>query len=192
MINKEELRKTLQRRLNNEDCEKIIEELLSQNFDMLYLYELSFNGKHPEDFHSCWLIEKIQRKNPVILDIIIASLLKDFSRIENNSSMRIYAKMISNAFLLYKKNKASEKLIYAIENADKTILIEGCFNFLLNEKTRIATKIWLIQILINFVKENNWIYEELIHITYDLINSKTPAGRNFGKRFLNELRSLNI
>ena len=70
---------------------------------------------------------------------------------------------------------------------DKEKIIETCFVYLLDKKTQVSLLMWLVEILLYYSKEFDWIKQELIFFSQELQINATPAKLQIIKRIKKEL-----
>ncbi|MED9961619.1 MAG: hypothetical protein U0J38_00540 [Bacteroidales bacterium] len=136
-------------------------------------------------FHQAWQLEKLCTENLNYSVHFLSDLLENFDKIENHSARRSFAKIFAR--LLKNKAKLSNEILAIIDNCNKEKLIETCFIHLLNEKTQVSLLMWLVEILLYYSKEFDWIKQELIFFSQELQINATPAKLQIIKRIKKRL-----
>lgn len=131
-------------------------------------------------FHQAWQLEKLCTENLNYSVHFLSDLLENFDKIENHSARRSLCKII--ALTLKNKSKLSNEISEIIDNCNKEKLIETCFVYLLDKKTQVSLLMWLVEILLYYSKEFDWIKQELIFFSQELQINATPAKLQIIKR----------
>lgn len=138
-------------------------------------------------FHQAWQLEKLCTENLNYSVHFLSDLLENFDKIENHSTRRSLCKII--ALTLKNKSKLSNEISEIIDNCNKEKLIETCFIHLLNEKTQVSLLMWLVEILLYYSQEEEWIKQELIFFAQSLQINASPAKLQIIKRIKKRLNS---
>lgn len=151
------------------------------------LYQISMERKDKVGFHAAWILEKLCEKEPAYALFFIKPLMNDFNRFINKSTIRQYAKLLSNLLKLKNKNRLFEDLNEVLENANPIHIIEACFEQLIDSKTRFSVKQMCCEVLLHYKDKEIWIKEELQAFTEQLAHQTQPSARAFRKRLLKVL-----
>lgn len=143
--------------------------------DLSALIDLSFNGDHQIGFRAAWILENIYTTNPARFLPVLEYFLNRFSKQDNPSARRHYAKILA---LMTKKN-APASMKSQLTNYDTDELVETAFAWLIDERVAVAVKSHCLNILANFVPKYPWIKEELIETMEHLATLESVAF--FGK-----------
>lgn len=179
MIEKQYLIDTLNKPIGLNVLNNLIKEIESES-DIELIYSLSKSENKKVEFHSAWLLEKLCTKDLWFSVHFLSDLLNNFDKIDNHSTLRSFSKII--AMLLNNKAKLTKEISTIIDNCNKEKIIETCFNHIINKKTPISLNIWLVDILLYYSQEENWIKEELKHFAQSLQIQATPAKLQCAKR----------
>lgn len=136
-------------------------------------------------FHQAWQLEKLCTENLNYSVHSLSDLLENFDKIENHSARHSLCKII--ALTLKNKSKLSNEISEIIDNCNKEKLIETCFIHLLNEKTQVSLLMWLVEILLYYSQEEDWIKEELNYFAQSLQIQSTPAKLQCAKKIKKKL-----
>ena len=136
-------------------------------------------------FHQAWQLEKLCTENLNYSVHFLSDLLENFDKIENHSARRSLCKII--ALTLKNKAKLSNEILEIIDNCNKEKIIETCFVYLLDKKTQVSLLMWLVEILLYYSKEFDWIKQELIFFSQELQINATPAKLQIIKRIKNSV-----
>ncbi len=172
MIDKQYLIDTLNKPIGLNILNNLIKEIESER-DVELIYSLSKSENKKVEFHCAWLLEKLCTKDPWFSVHFLSDLLNDFNKISNHSALREFSKII--AMLLNNKAKLPKEISEIIDNSNKEKIIETCFNHIINKKTPISLNIWLVDILLYYSQEEDWIKEELNYFAQSLQIQSSPA-----------------
>ena len=136
-------------------------------------------------FHQAWQLEKLCTENPNYSVHFLSDLLENFDKIENHSARRSLCKIFAR--LLKNKAKLSNEILAIIDNCNKEKIIETCFVYLLDKKTQVSLLMWLVEILLYYSQEEEWIKQELIFFSQELQINATPAKLQIIKRIKNSV-----
>ncbi len=136
-------------------------------------------------FHQAWQLEKLCTENLNYSVHFLSDLLENFNKIENHSARRSFTKIFAR--LLKNKAKLSNEILAIIDNCNKEKIIETCFIHLFDPKTQVSLLGWLIEILLYYSQEEDWIKEELKSLAQDLQINSSPAKLQFSKRIKKRL-----
>ena len=184
MIDKQYLTDALNKTIGLNVLNNLIKEIESES-DIELIYSLSKNENNKIAFHSAWLLEKLCTKNLEFSVHFLSDLLNDFDKISNHSTLRSFSKII--AMLLNNKAKLSGEISKIIDSCNKEKIIETCFSFIINKKTPISLNQWLVNILLYYSQEQDWIKEELNYFAQSLQIQSTPAKLQCAKRIKKKL-----
>lgn len=184
MLNKEYLIEAFDKPIGIKVLNNLIKEIESEN-DIELIYSLSKSENKKIEFHSAWLLEKLCTKDLEFSVHFLSDLLNNFDKINNQSALRSFSKII--AMLLTSKAKLSTEISKIIETCNKEKIIETCFSYIINKKTPISLNQWLVDILLYYSQEQDWIKEELNYFAQSLQIQSTPAKLQCAKRIKKRL-----
>ncbi len=184
MIEKQYLIDTLNKPIGLNVLNNLIKEIETES-DIELIYSLSKSENKKVKFHSAWLLEKLCTKDLWFSVPFLFDLLNNFDKIDNHSTLRSFSKII--ATLLNNKSKLPKEISTIIDNCNKEKIIETCFLLLLDKKIQVSLLGWLIEILLYYSQEEDWIKEELISFVQDLQINASPAKLQIIKRIKKRL-----
>lgn len=187
MIDKQYLIDALSKTIGLNVLNNLVEEIESES-DIAFIYSLSKSDNKKLEFHSAWLLEKLCTKDLKFSVHFLMDLLNDFPKIYNQSALRSFSKII--AMLLNNKTKLPKEISKIIDNCNKDKIIETCFNYIINKKTPISLNGWLVDILLYYSQDEDWIKEELIYFAQNLQIQSSPAKLQCAKRIKKRLNAL--
>ncbi|TCC88966.1 hypothetical protein [Pedobacter hiemivivus] len=139
------------------DCTSIIESY-DVEVDIDDVLDISFHKKKEIAFRAAWMLEYMMTRKAARFCPYVPKLLTLLPKLENQSAMRHYVKIIAlvtdrKAFPIYKE---------LVKQIDFEPVIEVLFVWLLEPETLVATKVHCMQALANLVPRYDWIEEELV------------------------------
>lgn len=172
MIEKQYLIDSLSRTITVKELNSIITQIETKR-EIEYIYSLSKNENQKIAFHSAWLLEKLCTKDLWFSVHFLSNLLNDFDKINNQSALRSFCKIIVE--LLNNKTKLPKEISEIIDKCNKEKIIETCFIHFIDKKTQVSLLGWLIEILLYYSQEEDWIKEELKIFAQNLQINSSPA-----------------
>ena len=159
---------------------KIIKE---QNFPLHDLVDITFHPDKNIAFRASWILE-----NVLLVDIEnhmphIDYLTKRFVDVNYPSCQRHYG----NIIMRLTSTKAPKSIQAAVQNIDFDPVIEHLFEWLIDEKVKIAVKSCAAEALFNLRSQYPWIREELMEQLQYLMRDGTAAIQSRGKKLLKQL-----
>ncbi len=179
MLNKEYLIGSLNKPIGLKVLNNLIKEIENES-DIELIYSLSKSENKKIEFHSAWLLEKLCTEDLEFSVHFLMDLLNNFDKINNQSALRSFSKII--AMILNNKAKLSGKISKIIDSCNKEKIIETCFSYIINKTTPISLNQWLVDILLYYSQEQDWIKEELNLFAQSLQIQSTPAKLQCAKR----------
>ena len=148
------------------------------------LIDLCSNSNNTLGFHAAWVLEHMIIDKPELLKKYFVSIVNKMPETKNPSVQRHFSKIAKCSlesgavkdFIATKKNSKSIEL-----------LIEVCFEWLLNLKTPIAVKAYCMDILVYLAPSNTWIKEELPHVIRLNMIDASPGISAKSKKILAQL-----
>ncbi|EKT3956081.1 hypothetical protein [Flavobacterium psychrophilum] len=119
----------------------------------LDLLELAFNINNKNHYKSCWVLELVLEKQLHLLTPHLDIFCSTISNFKNESAIRPISKICM--FL-------AKHMILTEEQEGK--IVTNCFDWLILDNGKVATKAYSIRALYEFGRKNNWIYPELKQI----------------------------
>jgi hypothetical protein len=124
------------------------------------LVDLAFFGKYPHSNRAAWTLDILDRKRPELITPHLEEFLKNLSNIKNDSVKRPVLSILS-------KRKLPKK--------HQGFLIDYGFDILLNNKEKIASKVFAMEILAKISEDEPDLKFELFSVI-DLRYKDASAG----------------
>jgi hypothetical protein len=133
-----------------------VEKLADLDFSLSDLLDLTFYPKKEIAFRAAWTLEYIVQKNPERFLQIVPEFLDCYPRQTTAACCRHFAKI-----LMYLTDTKPLKGIRLPETCDIEPLVEKTFDWLINQKSSIALRVYSMNVLFNLSQKEPWIKEEL-------------------------------
>ena len=160
-----------------------VADLVMSNKDaFLPLLQIVFDVKNKTSVKAAWVLEfVVQRKLNWLLQYM-DYFTENIPKIKNGSAVRPIAK-VCEIFALYLDKNPSDKEKYQ-KNIDQ--IIETSFDWMLSDH-KIAIKVYTMQTLFLFGKDQPWIYPELKIILENNLAKESFGYRNRALKILNKI-----
>ncbi len=157
--------------------------LIAIDFSIKDLIELTFDANQQIGFRAAWILENLLLTNlNTILDNLDEVLIR-FPQVSNPSCQRHYVKI-----LMYLTSPKTNKEIKAkMQVANLELIIETCFDWLIDPKVAVVVKVFCCETLFNLRNRYDWIADELAREIGFLMLDGSAAMQSKGKRILKEL-----
>lgn len=158
-----EIRKMVYRIMSTKEAEWVAKSATESPEIFKKLIELSYSDDKKLAFHSSWTLNKASDKNPELIVPFLPSIAESLSKIENESALRSFLRIISMSEI----NKLSVK--------HHGILADYCFSALRSGFSAIAIKAYSMEVLYKLAV----IYPELaneLSATINMIQGEGSAG----------------
>ena len=143
----------------------------------LELLKFAFNTSNKTHYKSCWILELVLEEKIHLLTPFLDDFCNKISCYKNESALRAISKICLFAAKHLSLNKIEEQKI-----------ITNCFDWLILENGKVATKAYSIRTLFEFGKKNDWIYPELKQIlTHDYMKYSS-AYKAVAREVLNKIK----
>lgn len=137
-------------------------------------------------FRSAWALEHIAVHSAERLLPILPAFVAGLSRQENRSCQRHFTKIL----MWITAPKAPQPYREFMQTADKDLLVEVVFGWLIDPDTPVAVQANCLDILLQLCSHAEWIAEELERQTRHLLRDGSAAMQSRGKRVLEKLKRL--
>ena len=154
--------------------------LATQQFSLHDLIDLTFHPDQTIAFRSAWLLENIVLAIPLACLNEIDHLLIEFTKVSYPSCQRHYAKMIMHLTA----PKINPLIKEQLQNKSLELIVEKCFDWMIDPKVLIAVKLFAAEALFNLRSRYSWITEELMSQLQFLMNNGSAAIQSRGKKLL--------
>ena len=171
---------------------RFISRIEGEEIEVELLYQISIERKDKVGFHAAWILEKLCEKEADYALFFIDRLMIVFNQIENKSTIRQYAKLLSNLLKLKNKKRLSIDLINKLDNGQTNHIIETCFEQIIDSKTQFSVKQMCCEVLLNYIEKEVWIKDELEEFCKDLSLRNTPSAQSYRRKLKAKLNKYNI
>ena len=140
------------------------------------LIKFAFNTSNKNHYKSCWVLELVLQEKIHLLTPFLDDFCNKISNYTNESALRAISKIcmfIAKHLLL---TKIQEQKI-----------IESCFDWLILENVKVATKAYSIRALFELGKKNEWVYLELKRILSEDYTKYSAAYKAVAREILKKL-----
>ncbi len=165
----------------------LTELLRSQKPAATDLLALTFHPKKEVAFRAAWILENLFLTSPLNFIDDIDQLVTNFPLVKNESSLRHYIKILLQLTDKKAPKPIAQKIAQKIAQIDFEPIITRCFDFLIDEDSPIALKVFAMDLLANLRHREDWITEVLIGQIQLLMDGGGPAIRSRGKAVLKKI-----
>ena len=157
-----------------ENMELVTNEILN-NFDLWEdVINFSLNSEHRVSWRAAWLVDKINDKNPILVDIFIPAIIKQVRVEKQHGKRRHFLKVIS---------------LHQIPEEEAGRLLDFCLEKFVTEKEPIANRVHAMQILFNISETEPDLKPEILEIIQNELEHQTSPGiRSRGKKLVAQLQ----
>ncbi|WP_342328683.1 hypothetical protein [Pedobacter sp. FW305-3-2-15-E-R2A2] len=151
------------------------------------LIDLTFHPKKEVGFRAAWTLEYILMNHHCAGDHL-EDLLNRFPEQKNPSCMRHYGKIL--AYLTGKKSTGLKE--GQLDKIDFAPIIDILFDWLIDEKVLVATKVHAMQALANLAPRYPWIKDELLETIAHLEDLESIAFFGRAKQVKKQLKKIRL
>ena len=141
------------------------------------LITLAFNTSLKNHYKFCWVLELVLEQEIHLLVPFLDAFCNKISDYTNESALRPMSKIC--LFLA--------KQMLLTKNQEQKI-IESCFDWLILENVKVATKAYSIRTLFELGKKNDWIYLELKRILSEDYTKYSYAYKAVSREILKKMK----
>ncbi|EIA10326.1 hypothetical protein [Flavobacterium frigoris] len=142
-----------------------------------HLFAIAFNTGDKNHHKACWILELVLEKQPHLLSDYLDDFCENLSKFSNESALRPISKICM--FL-------SQHI--SLTPLQEEQITEKCFDWLIQEKCKVATKAYSIRTLYELGKKQDWIYPELKRILTDDYRKHTAAYKAVAREILKKIK----
>lgn len=161
-------------------------ELNEQGFILTDLLDLTLHKDGQIAFHAAWLLDTVVEDDLDNYIFEIVQFITYSERITHHSCQRHYARIFMHFTAAAKK---SNMIRLKLAQTNLEPMVERCFDWLIDPKTKVAVKAFSSEVLCNVSGRYDWIAEELQNQLHFLMNNGSPAIQSTGRRLLSKLKS---
>jgi len=158
-------------------------QITEDGFLFIDLLELTLNADNRIAFHAAWLLDTLITQNLSWYRTDINILIHYAGQITHHSCHRHYVRI----FMHLTSSKAPENVKSILAEVNLEPVVELCFDWLINPKTKVAVKVFAGETLCHLRNRHNWITEELKAQLHHLMRNGSPAIQVAGHRLLKQL-----
>jgi len=185
MFDKETLTARLAARSTKNWVNTLCAELSQQGFVLTDLLDLTLHTNGQTAFHAVWLLDTVVEDDLNNYIFEIDKFITYSQRIKHHSCQRHYARIFMHFTAAAKR---SNIIRLKLLQTDLEPMVELCFDWLIDPKTKVAVKAFASEVLCNLSGRYDWISEELQNQLHYLMNNGSPAIQSTGRRLLNKLQ----
>ena len=141
------------------------------------LLALAFNTSDKNHYKACWILELVLAKQLHLLTDHLPLFCNHLSQFSNESAARSISKIC--LFLCQHMNLTS---------LQEEKITESCFDWLIQEHTKVATKAYAIRALFELGKNQDWIYPELKRILTDDYRKYSAGYKAIAREILKKIK----
>jgi hypothetical protein len=141
------------------------------------LLKFAFNTSNKNHFKSCWILELVLEERLHLVAPFLDTFCDKISEYTNESALRSISKICM--FL-------SKHMILTKDQEQK--IIESCFDWLILENVKVATKAYSIRTLFELGKKKEWVYLELKRILSDDYTKYSAAYKAVAREILKKMK----
>jgi hypothetical protein len=141
------------------------------------ILEFCFDVNNSNHHKACWILELVLEEKIHLLTPFLDDFCNKISNFTNESALRAISKI--SMFIA--------KHLTLTPNQEQKI-IENCFDWLILENGKVATKAYSIRTLFEFGKKNDWIYPELKRILADDYMKYSSAYKAVAREILKKIK----
>ncbi len=186
MLNKVQLQAQISATMGKTKVLELTNLLLHKNFNLRDLIALTFHNDKNIAFRAAWLLENVFLKKPQWFLNDLAHLTENMGLVMHAGCKRHYAKIAMHIT----SPKAHPDVKAAILAMDMELVINQCFDWLIDPKVLVAVKAFAAEALFNLRHRYPWLSEELSAQLSYLMRSGSPAIQNKGEKLLGYLHPL--
>ncbi len=173
---------------------KMNKKLLTDHFlaskkDIQILINIINDSDENKAFLAAWILDGIARQNIDTIQFYIPQLISILESTENESVLRSTSKIFELIALDYKKDKRKYQSI--LDHNFKEQLIEIGFDKLISNH-KVAVKVLMMEVLLEFGKETDWVHLELKSIIEKELFNGSPAYQARGKKTLKAINKIQL
>ena len=141
------------------------------------LLKLALNVEDKNHYKACWILELVLEKQLHLLTDHLLIFCFSLSKFRNESATRAVSKI---CMFLCKH--------LTLTNKQEQQITESCFDWLISEDRKVATKAYSIRALYELGKKYDWIYPELQRILTDDYHKHSAAYKAVAREILKKIK----
>ena len=136
------------------------------------LIEMSFSNSQPEAWRAAWVLADLVKNNILIrekIQVLSSNIVKRFKDFNSPGQIREFLKVVQ---------------YLDVNEEDMGLLIDLCFNWLLDRKADQSFRVYSMQIIFNYSKKEPDLLPELKAIIEQEMEYALPGFKSRGKKIL--------
>ena len=150
--------------------------ILENPSDLEELIDMSFSDFQPEGWRAAWVLADLVKNDKQIckkVQLLSSKIIYSFKYFNSSGQIREFLKIIQ---------------LLKIEEEDMGLLIDMCFNWLLNRKVDQSFRIYSMQIIYDYSKKEPDLLPELKAIIEQEIEYAKPGFRSRANKILKRMK----
>ena len=141
------------------------------------LIKFAFNTRNINHFKFCWILELVLEQEIHLLTPFLDTFCSKISKLSHESALRPISKicMFIVKYMILNKNQEQK-------------IIESCFDWLILENVKVATKAYSIRALFELGKKDDLIYLELKRILSDDYTKHSSGYKAVAREILKKMK----
>ncbi|MXN91785.1 hypothetical protein GR160_11165 [Flavobacterium sp. Sd200] len=173
----------------NSTAHRPVRDMLSgmviNNKDLLHeLMAMALDTTNKNHHKACWSLELVMETHIVWLSDYLDVFCKRLSTLKHEGALRSVSKICLFAVQYDKKSKGF------LSPKNLELIIESCFDWLIDPKGKVATKAYTMRALYICGENNDWIYPELQRILQEDAAKHTAAYKAAAKEVLHRISKI--
>ncbi|RYU92540.1 hypothetical protein EWM62_03670 [Mucilaginibacter terrigena] len=160
--------------------ERLSVTLREQHFNINQLIDLTFHPDAQVGFRAAWLLDTTILAAPEQYANNLEYFVKRMGEVTNGSCKRHYTRIMMNLTAPFAPDIVRLKL----ESIDMEIVVEQCFDWLIDPKVKVAVKVFAADTLFHLCPRYDWVKEELGNQVQFMLRDGGPAIQSRGKKLL--------
>ena len=164
--------------------ERLAVTLREQHYNIDHLTDLTFHPDAQVGFRAAWLLDTMILAAPELYIGNLEYFIKRMGEVTNASCKRHYTRIMMN---LTAPN-APEAIKAKLASLDLEVVVEQCFDWIIDPKVKVAVKVFAADTLFNLCGRYDWIKEELTNQVQFMMRDGGAAIQSRGKKLLKSLQ----
>lgn len=188
MLTKDQLLKQIQSTMRKTKVPELANIIHHKDFQLTDLIDLTFHPDKKLAFRAAWLLENMFLHRPDLYVNNLDYLLSHFTSVTHPGCKRHYAKIAMHITSPH----ALPEIKHKIETIDMTVIVNQCFEWMIDPAVLVAVKALASETLFNLRHRYPWIAGELAAQLEFLMRNGTAAIQSKGKKLLGYLHPLEM
>jgi hypothetical protein len=164
--------------------ERLSATLRDQHFNIDQLIDLTFHPDAQVGFRAAWLLDTTMLSTHGQYIDNLEYFVKRMGQVTNASCKRHYTRIMMHLTT----PEAPEAVKQKLAGLDLEIVVEQCFDWIIDPKVKVAVKVFAADTLFNLCGRYDWIKEELASQVQFMLRDGGAAIQSRGKKLLASLQ----